>query len=143
MTATKEQSRISTTLYFNANTSKGDFPGQIVVESDNAESYGELFTAVITELVKEPAEDDLISYTPRPISSPASGGGNRGGGNVVTATKTAPQPDENAPICPIHGRPRRLVPAGVSKNGKRYGAFYGGCPEKDAQGNYCSYRDPK
>ena len=40
------------------------------------------------------------------------------------------------PNCPIHGTPMNLKPAGVSKEGRAYKAFWS-CPTKNADGSYC------
>lgn len=59
-------------------------------------------------------------------------------GKTVTTQEKA----VNAPVCGVHGTPMILKPAGVSKAGKQYPAFYS-CPQKNADGSYCSYRPPK
>lgn len=47
-----------------------------------------------------------------------------------------PQVDAGLGLCPVHGTPWIIKPAGVSKAGKRYSAFYK-CAERDADG-FCN-----
>jgi hypothetical protein len=42
-----------------------------------------------------------------------------------------------APDCPVHGTPMKLHPAGVSKAGKPYKAFWS-CGQKNADGTWCN-----
>lgn len=45
------------------------------------------------------------------------------------------------PICSIHNKSMTLKPAGISKAGKSYPAFWS-CGEKNPNGTYCAYRPP-
>ena len=131
---------IKTVLYFNADTPKGPFAGQIELSSDNVEGYTQLFNAVVGQLVKEAEEDDLISFSPRPISYTTGGGGGKG---TTTTKLAAPSPDGDSPTCGIHNVPMNKVPAGISKKTEKpYNAFYA-CGEKDNNGNFCTYKPPK
>ena len=48
----------------------------------------------------------------------------------------------SAPVCGVHGTVMVLKPAGTSKNGRAYPAFWS-CPNKNADGSFCQYRPPK
>lgn len=43
------------------------------------------------------------------------------------------------PMCGIHGTPMTLKPAGVSKAGRAYPAFYS-CGQKNADQTFCKFR---
>jgi hypothetical protein len=46
---------------------------------------------------------------------------------------------QSAPVCGVHGIPMTLKPAGVSRAGKPYPAFWS-CSQKNPDGTYCSYK---
>jgi len=48
----------------------------------------------------------------------------------------------NIPLCGIHNIPMKLKPAGVSKAGKPYNAFWS-CGIKNPDGTWCAYKPPK
>lgn len=51
--------------------------------------------------------------------------------------------DEEAPICPAHGLPRNMVPAGRAKStNKPFGDFWGSCDGHE-EGEYCPKHYPK
>lgn len=52
---------------------------------------------------------------------------------------TPEQAQTEVPKCGVHGTPMTLKPAGVSKAGRPYPAFYS-CGMKNADNTYCSYR---
>ena len=47
-----------------------------------------------------------------------------------------------APKCAVHGNYMTLKPAGVSKAGRKYPAFWS-CGQKNADSSWCSYKPPK
>ena len=47
--------------------------------------------------------------------------------------------DPNAPVCEIHNKPMTLKPAGVSKLGKAYPAFWA-CSERMPDGSFCRFK---
>lgn len=51
---------------------------------------------------------------------------------TVAQTRT----QEQAPLCSVHGTPMTLKPAGVSKAGKAYPAFWA-CATRNADGSFC------
>ena len=70
----------------------------------------------------------------------------------MTPKAGKPFPDDEGPVavlpdsvqapvmtCGVHKTPLTYRPAGVSKTGKPYKAFWS-CQEKDAQGNFCKWR---
>jgi hypothetical protein len=80
-----------------------------------AEAYATLSKgyAMLAQAVLDSAPAAIPSaVTPEPVSPPAPGPVPAAGGD-----------------CVIHGMPWRVVPAGVSKAGKPYGAF-AACPEQ-------------
>lgn len=57
-------------------------------------------------------------------------------GNIATPPEKA---QEEAPKCGVHGTPMTLKPAGVSKAGRAYPAFWS-CGQRNADNTYCSFR---
>lgn len=57
-------------------------------------------------------------------------------GNIATPPEKA---QEEAPKCGVHGTPMTLKPAGVSKAGRAYPAFWS-CGMKNADGTYCRFK---
>lgn len=52
---------------------------------------------------------------------------------------TSPEQAVNAPVCKIHHTVMTRKPAGVSKNGRKYPAFWS-CGQKNDDGTWCNYR---
>ena len=59
------------------------------------------------------------------------------GKKAVTSTQAV-----QAPVCGVHHVAMILKPAGTSKAGRAYPAFYS-CPQRNPDGSYCSYKPPK
>ena len=56
-----------------------------------------------------------------------------------TGPIATPKQAFQAPVCEVHGIPMTLKPAGVSRAGKPYPAFWS-CSQKNPDGTYCSYK---
>lgn len=57
-------------------------------------------------------------------------------GNIATPQE---QVISEAPKCGVHGTPMTLKPAGTSKMGRPYPAFWS-CGQKNADGTYCKFK---
>jgi hypothetical protein len=62
--------------------------------------------------------------------------------NDTGKTVVTPQQAVNAPVCGVHHIPMVLKPAGISKMGKAYPAFYS-CPQRNQDGSYCTFKPEK
>lgn len=71
-----------------------------------------------------------------PDSVPTAPVDRAAGAPPSAALTLKPQVDAGLGICPIHGKRWTVKPAGVSKAGKPYSAFYK-CAERDENG-YCN-----
>jgi hypothetical protein len=91
---------------------------------------------VVIRAEDEVNADALIAWAKTKLSQPAFPNDS---GPSVTPPDRGITP---APICGIHHVVMTLRPAGVSKVGRPYPAFYA-CPEIDANGVYCNYHPPK
>lgn len=80
--------------------------------------------------------DKLIIWAKTKLSQPSFP---NDAGPSVTSPGTGITP---APMCGNHHVYMTLRPAGVSKTGRHYPAFYA-CPERGADGSFCAYKPPK